>query len=261
LSAGDTVERRAALTKWILGPNPFFAKAAANRIWSHFLGRGLVHPVDDMGPNNAASHPEVLDLLAEQFARSGYDLKYLAEAICQTNVYQLSSESSDPSQDEAKHFARMPVRSMTPEQLYDSIGRASAGQSSTPDSRSSEAAILMGDTQRTQFLRKFSESGERTGPRGSILQALTLMNGPLLSQAANPESGPQLRALLDSPFLNDAERLEWLFLATLTRRPTAEEAASLMAHVNRSPDAASRRKAFADVYWALLNSGEFALTP
>jgi len=257
-SSGNPMERRQAIADWII-KNPGFARAAANRVWWHFTGRGLVHPVDDMGTNNPASQPQVLDLLAQQFRANGYSFRYLCEAVAISNVYARSSKPG-PKSLEPTTFAVMPVRSMTPEQLYDSLMRAAFGRSTTFDSASSEAGLLMGDTQRTQFIRKFWEPVERTGARGSILHALALMNGNVLAAAVDPEKGTFLHAVLTSPFLDDAGRLETLYLATLTRRPTAAETAKLMEHIKASAkDDAAKRKAFADVFWALLNSSEFAM--
>jgi hypothetical protein len=168
----------------------------------------------------------------------------------------LSGRSLDPAT-----FAVMPVRTMTPEQLYDSLMRAAFGRSTSFESASTEAGVLMGDTQRTQFLRKFWEPVERTGARGSILHALALMNGTVLASAINAESGTFLHAALSSPFLDDDARIESLFLATLTRRPTQTESTKFKAHLTSAgADESAKRKAFADIYWALLNSTEFAMT-
>jgi hypothetical protein len=258
-SSGNVTERRQAVAEWII-KNPNFAKAAANRVWWHFTGRGLVHPVDDMGTNNPPSHPVVLDLLAEQFRANGYSFRYLAEAVALTNVYSRSSRSNG-RQIDAASFAVMQVRTMTPEQLYDSLSRAAYGRSTSYESASTEAGLLMGDTQRTQFLRKFWEPVERTGARGSILHALALMNGTVLAAAINTEKGTFLHAVLTSPFLDEDGKIESMFLATLTRRPTPAETTKFKAHLaSAGADETAKRKAFADIYWALLNSTEFAMT-
>jgi hypothetical protein len=258
LSSANPMERRTAVAEWII-KNPGFDKAAANRVWWHFTGRGLVHPVDDMGSNNPASHAPVLDMLAEQFRANGFSLRYLAETVALTDVYSRSSRVKTAP--ELATFAAMPVRTMTPEQLYDSLARASFGRSTAFDSASSEAGVVMGDTQRTQFLRKFWEPVERTGSRGSILHALALMNGPVLAAALNPEQGTFLHAVVTSPFLDDPGKIETLFLATLTRRPNSAEAAKFAAYLKENAkDDSAKRKAYADVLWALLNSSEFAVT-
>src|SRR5262249_52573217 len=91
---GDT---RALLADWIIAPrNPFFARAAVNRLWDHFFGIGLVDPVDDLTDENKPSHPELLDELARAFVASGYDLKVIIRAILLSDSYQRSSEMPGP---------------------------------------------------------------------------------------------------------------------------------------------------------------------
>ena len=84
--------RRAELGKLISDPNnEMLGKAFVNRLWAHFLGRGFVNPVDDFGPHNPPSHPELLAKLAEEFKKSGYDVKKLCRWIMASRAYQLSS--------------------------------------------------------------------------------------------------------------------------------------------------------------------------
>ena len=92
ISQGTDVIRRAELGKLIADPkNEMLAKAFVNRMWAHFLGRGFVNPVDDFGPHNPPSHPELLDQLAKDFQKSGYDVKKLCRWIMASQAYQLSS--------------------------------------------------------------------------------------------------------------------------------------------------------------------------
>ncbi len=111
-ASGST--KREMLSRWMTQTdNPFFARAAVNRLWDHFLGRGFVHPVDDLDKANPPSHPELLDELARQFALHRYDLNYLIRAITATRAYQLSSSGGTPGDDQLSQFARMPLRRMT----------------------------------------------------------------------------------------------------------------------------------------------------
>ncbi len=90
--------RRGELGKLIADPNnEMLAKAFVNRMWAHFLGRGFVNPVDDFGPHNEPSHPELLDKLAKEFQDSGYDVKKLCRKIMASRAYQLSSVSNTKS--------------------------------------------------------------------------------------------------------------------------------------------------------------------
>src|SRR5262249_35653011 len=116
---------RDTLADWMTAPeNPFFARNAANRLWAHFFGTGLIEPVDEPSDQNPPSHPELLDLLAREFAAHDFDLKFLIRAIALSKAYQLSSAASHESQDDPRLFARMAVKGMTPEQLFDSLAQA-----------------------------------------------------------------------------------------------------------------------------------------
>ncbi|MBI3821892.1 MAG: DUF1549 domain-containing protein, partial [Planctomycetes bacterium] len=113
---------RHALVDWMAQPdNPFFAKALANRMWGHLMGRGLVDPVDDMRETNPPSNPELLDALAKDFTKSKFDVKHLLRTICNSRTYQLSSEPNDYNQHDKQNHARYYARRMIAEVLHDAI--------------------------------------------------------------------------------------------------------------------------------------------
>ncbi len=120
---GPREPRRPALAAWLTAPdNPYFSRATVNRVWSQLFGRGFVNPVDDLRDDNAASHPELLDDLAKEFAAGGYDLKGLFRALCNTRAYQRTSKAAGGKADAPPElFARMSVRVLTPEELFDSL--------------------------------------------------------------------------------------------------------------------------------------------
>ncbi len=112
---------RPVLAAWMTSAkNPYFARAMVNKLWHHFFGRGLVNPVDDMHADNPASHPELLGALAEQFKTHNFDVKYLIRAIVLSDAYQRSSRPAKGNELDSELFSHMPVKVMTPEQLYDS---------------------------------------------------------------------------------------------------------------------------------------------
>ena len=233
---------RDELAAWVTArDNPFFARTAANRVWGQFFGRGLVDPVDDFHESNPPSHPELLDDLAEAFAESGYDLRYLARAIGRTKAYRRTSARTDPGQDDPKLFARMAVKGLTGEQLFDSLSRATGLRDK--DGR---------DPARDRFLAGFAQGGRPAEPQTSIPQALALMNGKFVAAATTLESSPALIAAYELPGLTDAERVEVLYLSALGRKPRAKEVARLT-------KLAGGREALEDLFWALLNSAEFRL--
>lgn len=252
--------RRVALARWATGRrNPFFAKAAVNRVWEHFFGRGLVEPVDDLDPANKPSHPELFEEIALQFVLHDYDFKYLASAFAATRAYQLTSRKSHASQDDPQLFARMPMRRLTAEQLFDSLSQATYYRER---GRREQALNPFGDsTDRSEFLAKFTnQTAKRSEAQTSILQALSLMNGKFIADQTGLEKSETLAAIVDSPFLSTPERIETMFLATLSRFPTTEESQDLVAFLAPPAGANSDQAgALADVFWALLNSAEFSL--
>ncbi|QDV34092.1 DUF1553 domain-containing protein [Tautonia plasticadhaerens] len=249
-------EPRAVLADWVTSPdNPYFARAAANRFWAQFFGRGLVDPVDEMGPINPPSHPELLDELALRFAQSGFDPKFLIRAITASDAYQRTSAGYAPGQDVPELFARMPVRGLSPEQLYESLIRATGLEREEP----LPPFVFGGSSPRKDLLERFAEDGSSpTERRSTILQALTLMNGQLVETAVNPQGNGTLAAVADSYFLSTREKVEALYLAAFGRPPRDEELDRLARFVDRGGPTLDPKRALADVFWALLNSPEFS---
>jgi hypothetical protein len=249
----DGMDPRMTLADWVTAAdNPYFARAVVNRLLAYFFGVGLVDPVDELGDENPASHPELLDELARQFVAHRFDLKFLIQAIVNSQTYQRTSRVSHPGQEDPRTFARMALRGMTAEQFFDSLAQATGYQEPAGPNRG-------GIRGRTEFLTKFANpGGKSTEFRLSILQALALMNGKLVAGATDQEESQTLAAVLDAPFMDNAQRIETLYLATLGRPPSSGEAERLLKYVNGGVDGNSR-KALADLFWALLNSGEFIL--
>lgn len=254
------VGKRELLSRWITETdNPYFARAAVNRMWEHFLGRGFVNPVDDLDKTNPPSHPELFDTMARQFALHQFDLNYLIRAITATRAYQLSSRTTGAAEEELSRFARMPLRRMTSDQLFASIVQATGFRE---ERRAAQRGVVLPDltSAAAEFRNRFADQAvPRTEAETSILQALALMNGKLVSDATDLEKSETLVAVVEAPFLSHAERVEALFLATLSRQPSDEEAAAMVGHVESGGPAKDPKKALADVFWALLNSAEFAL--
>ena len=252
-----TPSPREALATWLTSKeNPYFAKAAVNRVWSQFFGVGIVDPVDDLGSDHLPSHPELIDTLADQFVAHDFDLKYLVRAVTSSRAYQLSSAGGSPSQDAYRLFDRMAVRGLTPIQLYDSLTRAT-GVRREPQQ---QGFNFNPGSLRNEFLERFANQDERpTERQTSILQALTLMNGRLVTDGTSIGSGKTLSAISDSFFLDTPGKVELLYLATLSRRPTPEEVARAVPYLEKGGTSLNPKKALADVFWSLLGSAEFVL--
>jgi hypothetical protein len=250
------VSTRATLAAWLTAENnPYFARNAVNRLWSHFFGIGLVQPVDDFGGDNAPSHPELLDELARQFAAHDFDVKFLIRAIASSRAYQLSSAAPRSDAGEPRLFNRMLIKGLGPEQLFDSIALATGY-------RESDRVGPLGARRaspRDAFLTRFAASSEdRTEQQTSILQVLALMNGAVVADATSLERGQTLRGIAEAPWLDSAGRVKAVYLATLSRLPRPAELALLVPYVENGGPTRDRKKALADVLWAVLNSSEFS---
>jgi hypothetical protein len=258
----DSAERnrRTRLAVWLTsGQNPYFAKAAVNRLWAMMFGRGIVHPVDDMGDHNAASHPQVLDEIARYFVETGFDVRNLLRTLAATKAYQLSSESAADATDRPELFARMAIKTLTAEQLYDCLTEAIRKRETV--GQPGQAVGFRGfDQNRQAFLAKFGVASQAAAEyEAGIPQALTMMNGRLVRDATDLSTSDIL-GVMDAPFFaSEAERVETLFLSTLSRLPSAQERGKFVVYVERRAAENQRRKALGDVLWALLNSAEFAL--
>ncbi|MEW4490438.1 DUF1549 and DUF1553 domain-containing protein [Thalassoglobus sp. JC818] len=265
---GETFEERGINRREELGKMMAYddesqtvARAMVNRTWAHFMGYGFTRPVDDMGPHNVPSHPELLDRLSEEFVKSGYDVKQLVRWICNTNAYNLTSqfgeanEFDNPAAGEVPLFSHMYVKTMTAEQLYDSLLVATNAHASGAGNYEQSEQQRMRWMQ--DYLRIFggNEEDEPTLFSGSIPQALLMMNGPLVQKAIDAEKGSYLHSVLsNSSFRNDSARIQALFVSALGRMPSRNETTQIKKLMQLSRDPLT---AYQDLYWALLNSNEF----
>jgi hypothetical protein len=249
------VGSRETLAAWMTSPdNPYFARTAVNRLWGKLFGAGLVDPVDDFGESNPCSHPELLSALGAQFAAQDFDVQFLIRAITSSRAYQLSSRQTHMSQNQPGLFARMAVKGLTPEQLYDSLAQATG--TFEPYVRETPMAGVSQDA-RSAFLELFAnDTDPATKQQATVLQALALMNGREVTAAVDIQQSRTLRAVCELP-QSSAEQIETLFLATLSRPPRHEEREQCLAYVERSGTSSGKEQALADVLWVLLNCNEF----
>jgi hypothetical protein len=260
ISQGKDVDRRVELGKFIADPkNKDMARAFVNRTWGHFMGRGIVQPVDDFGPHNPASLPEMLDEVAQEFMDSGYDIKALIRWITASRAYHLSSETNKANEKDETLFSHMALKPMTPEQLFDSLLTATAAHKAGGGGAD--------DRRRDGWLRQFTfafandEGAEDSGFEGTIPQALMMMNGELMEQAVGGKAGSFLCDLLEQaqqqrrtpPALYMVNNI---YLAALGRYPSQRERDAARRFLDSYPDTIN---VLEDVFWALLNSNEFIL--
>jgi hypothetical protein len=188
-------------------------------------------------------------------------VKFLIRAIAASQAYQLSSAAANQPDAPAKElFARMPLRGLTAEQIFDSVA-AATGYRDSGNNDNYLAGLLGGQrSARAEFLTRFGAQTERAvEAQTSILQALSLMNGKVMAAATSLEDSETLAAVVEAPFVATEERIATLYLAALSREPQAEEVKRAVQFVNDAGKRhkGSKKEALADVFWALLNSPEF----
>lgn len=258
--------RRDQLAGWLTGPdNPYFARATVNRVWGHLFGRGIVDPIDDFGENNPPVSPELLDTLASQFIDSGFDLRVLLRTAALSKAYRLSSGSGSvdeaetaDSEQRLETFAQMNVKTLTAEQLYDCIAVATLLDQEA-GAKEQYSLARFGNSQRDEFLQRFAApAASRSEYLAGIPQALTLMNGSLI-HGATGESSSGLIQSLAAPFFSDRQRIDVVFMATLSRPARPDEIELLAEFIPEEATAAERAADLADLLWALINSSEFTL--
>ncbi len=252
---------RVPLADWLTAPsNPWFAKLVANRLWKHFLGRGLVEPEDDLRSTNPATNEPLLDWLAQQVVANRYDLKQVMRLILNSRVYQLTADPNDTNRDDEQNFSHHHVRRIPAEVLLDAISEVTDSPEPFPGRPRGTRAIELWDNRLpSYFLDTFGRS-ERTSPcecgrsgEPTMAQALHLMNAPEVSAKIANSTGRVARLLRTSPPVADAALIEELTLVTLGRLPTEKErsvAQGLFVNV-------ARRDAAEDYLWTLLNSYDF----
>ncbi len=237
---------RRAFASWATAKaNPYFAKNAVNHVWAQLFGTGLAEPLDVLAGDEPPAHPELRNELAAAFADSGYDLRFLLTAVTRSKAYQRTSRWPPAAPAPPRHlFARAEVRGLSGEQLFHAL-LAATGRP-RPDAHPDDPGAKL----RKQFADRFRADRPARADR-TIPQALALMNGEPASAASKT-----VQAVADAPFLSARQKLDALFLASLSRRPTAAEAAPLLAHV-AAAGTGREPGAWADVFWALLNGAEF----
>jgi hypothetical protein len=245
---------RETFADWLTAKdNPFFARNMVNRMWAHFLGLGLVDPIDEPAPDNPPVIPELLDDLSKAFAASGYDLKFLIRTITRSKAYQLTSKQTHPSNADPRRFARVAVKAMSGEQVFDSLATATGFHDQAPRDERRFFGV------RREFVTKFGSTEKLTEKQTSILQALTMMNGRFVNDQTSLDRSQFLAGVVDAPFLNTEGKIGVMFLGALGRTPTPAEVEKFGSYIGRGGAMGNSKKAITDVYWALLNSSEFVL--
>ena len=251
------VNRRDELGKLMM-ESPFLDKAIVNRMWAHFLGYGFTKPIDDLGPHNPTTQPQLFDELAKDFRNTSYDLKQLIVWITMSQPYQVSSRitkdnsSDEPSLGDPPKFSHFYTRQMGAEQLYQSLSVATQANR--------KGSLEEQQRRREEWMKQFviafgtDEGDETTTFNGSIPQSLMLFNGDLIKEAISLETGSWLHGLAQAKS-SPTDKIQHLFIAGLGRRPKPEEVSvAQQILVKRKNEVGGMLQ---DMWWAILNSNEF----
>lgn len=236
--------RKEKLAQWVTAfDNPYFAKAVTNRVWAQFLGRGIVHPVDDLNGRGDPSYPDLLDMLAKEMAEHKFDLKWLIRELVNSETYQLAG--GGPNKDATpKWYDRARVRPLSAEEMQAAI-RTATGMA---------ADDKFGGATNEYFLRYFGEPLNGQGEfQGSLQEHLFLNNAGELRQVMARKKGNLADQVLSSadPWEKKVDRL---FLSVLGRLPRAEEQKRFVAFLTSDPKSDAL---VTDAIWVLFNTAEF----
>jgi len=264
-------DRREHLAEWLASAeNPYFARAAVNRVWANFLGRGLVDPVDDVRATNPASNEELFAALSRDFTANGFDMKRLIRQILNSAAYQRSAGTIAANEKDNKYYSHFLIRRLPAEVILDAVAQVTRVPNRFDGYPAGTRALQLPDSQvNSYFLTAFgrpprtnTDAAERQ-QEPTITQALHVINGETLNQMLTAKDGTIDMFLKLG--LSDAKAVEHLYLAALGRPPGVEEKAQILAALDearketaRDPlEKDPRRKPFEDLMWAMLTGKEF----
>ncbi|WP_010584002.1 DUF1549 domain-containing protein [Schlesneria paludicola] len=254
-------DRRRVFAAWMTSPeNSYFAKAIVNRIWSHYFGRGLVTPIDDMRATNPSTNEPLMNALVAHLKDVKYDIKAFTKTLLASQTYQLSVAVTEANQNDNQNFSHAMPKAMAAEVLLDALCQVTNVPEKFNGWPEGFRSIQVWDNRMpSYFFRIFGRpvrasvcECERSN-EPSISQALHLLNSPEIQDKISHRRGTA-RALATSS-LSDEQIVEEIYLGTLTRFPTAKERDVLKQAF--ATEGITRRAAVEDIFWSVLNTKEF----
>ena len=257
---GSPMLRRRALSEWMTSKeSPYFSRAIVNRIWAHFMGKGIVEPLDGFGEEYPPTHPELLDWLADDFVSHNYDLRYLMRTILNSQAYQRTSAANKNNADDEVNYSNAYLKPLNPEQFFYSMIEATGFD--RLQKRRDRGAL---EHMKRQYLERFifllanGEMEELEAFNGTVPQALMMINGPLVNDSGDHNARGSLINDILKRWRTTADRVDQIYLRTLSRPATASEQSYFKRYENSSLYR-DKELPYEDLYWALLNSAEFSL--
>lgn len=248
---------RVPFVNWALD-NKNFSGAMVNRLWKHFFSVGLVEPVDDLRASNPPSNAALWKVLNDEFRNKNYDLRHMIRLILNSRAWQLDSATTPENEIDTKFYSHYNVKRLPSEVLLDAIATATDVPNRFPGYPIGLRATQIADPgTESYFLTLFGRSDRVTAcaceRKGEVTlpQLLHLSNSEDLVATIRTASG-RLATLLKNP--DSTAVTNEVFLATLNRFPNESERSA----INSLLPADNRDLIFADLFWALMNSKEFA---
>ena len=265
-SKRSAVDGRVEFAKWLTSHgNPFFAKAIVNRLWQAMMGRGLVEPADDLRATNPATHPELLNRLAADFEKNGYNIRHTLKQIASSAAYARSSSFSRDqtgSATDARYYSRAVPRKLSPHLLVDAVSRVTGVAEKFGSQPLGTPAVKLFDAKiastTLDILGRCDRSGscESGGTAGGGLTAkLHWINGPFLNRKVESPNG-RLHQLIKTG-KSDAVIVEEFYVRALSRQPNERERAFWKKQLGVAKTPRSRKQLLEDFVWSLLSSREF----
>ncbi len=257
---------REILAEWLRQPeNPFFARAIVNRYWKHLFGRGLIEPEDDLRASNPPTHPELLDALADDFIRHGFDLKRLVRLLATSRAYERSSEPNRWNTLDRQAYSRFLPRRLPAEVLLDAIDTVTGSSEMFAGlPRGTRAVQLPDDGFDTpgRFLSVFGRPKRESvcecerNSEASLTQSLHLLNSPEIERKISASDGRAARWVVDPR--PDAEKIDELYRIALARLPTVEERGACLEHLAYRRCEGRLKQGYEDWIWSVINLKEFS---
>ncbi|MCG8652203.1 MAG: DUF1549 and DUF1553 domain-containing protein, partial [Pirellulales bacterium] len=252
-------DRRVVMAEWLTSPeNPYFSTSIANRVWAHFMGVGIVEPVDDIRVSNPPTNPELFQTLGDKLAEYNFDFRQLVRDICNSRAYQRTVTPNESNKSDTRNYAYATVRRIPAEMLLDCVSQVTNTKEKFRGLPVGARAVQIADGRTsTYFLNTFGRAPRDTvcdceaSTDPSLSQALHLLNGS--ATTGKISQGKVIDELLKDD-ASPEQALDRLYIRCLSRYPTESERKELMASVTSAPNV---KQGLEDVFCAVLNSREF----
>lgn len=260
-AASPEGDRRQHLAAWMTSKdNAWFARNVVNRFWAHFVGRGLVEPVDDFRLTNPPTNPQLLDALAADFVANGFDVHKLIRTIMASRTYQLSTATNASNKGDEQNFSRALLKRLEAEVVFDAICQTTGVSEKFRGMPSGFRAIQLWDSQTPHyFLKLFGRPYRATAcecersVEPTVSQVLHVLNSPEIHEKLS-HAGGRIRKLVSS-HSEDAKLVEELYLTFYSRRPSKSETSAAIRYLDSH--AKDRQHAAEDIAWSMMNTVEF----